>query len=103
MWRGVAWRGVVWCGAVRRGVAVCVAVCVACVRVCVCACFVFCVLCVVCCCSPDVSAWKSGLRSADGFHAQSVDGTVKIAIGVRQRDVETPLDPWRLTAGPRRP
>ena len=37
--------------------------------------------------SPDVSAWKSAvyhsLRSADGFHVLSVDGTMKIAIGVR--------------------
>ena len=33
--------------------------------------------------SPNVSAWKSalydGLRSADGFHVLSVDGTMKIA------------------------
>ena len=57
--------------------------------------------------SPDVSAWKSafydGLRSADGFHVLSVDGTMKIAKGAppaRRRDA---LDPWWLTAGPRRP
>ena len=45
--------------------------------------------------SPDVSAWTSalydGLRSLDGFHILSVDGTVKIAMGVRRRDAETPL------------
>ena len=45
--------------------------------------------------SPDVSAWKSalydGLRSADGFHVLSVDGTMKIAMGVRRRDAGTPL------------
>ena len=45
--------------------------------------------------SPDVSAWKSalydGLRSADGFHVPSVDGTMKTAMGVRRRDVGTPL------------
>ena len=44
---------------------------------------------------PDVSAWKSalydGLRSADGFHLLSVDGTTKIAMGVRRRDAGTPL------------
>ena len=48
-------------------------------------------------CSPDVSAWKSalydGLRSADGFHLLSVDGTMKIAMGARPRDAETPLTP----------
>ena len=47
--------------------------------------------------SPDASAWKSalhdGLRSADGFHVRSVDGTVKIAMGVRQSDAGTPLTP----------
>ena len=47
--------------------------------------------------SPDVSAWKSavydGLRSVDGFHVLSVDGTMKIATGVRRRDAETPLTP----------
>ena len=45
--------------------------------------------------SPDVSAWKSavydGLRSANGFHVPSVDGTMKIAMGVRLRDAGTPL------------
>ena len=47
--------------------------------------------------SPDVSAWKSalcdGLRSADGFHVLCVDGTMKIAMGVRRRDAGTPLTP----------
>ena len=47
--------------------------------------------------SPDVSAWKSalydGLQSADGFHVLSVDGTTKIATGVRRRDAGTPLTP----------
>ena len=47
--------------------------------------------------SPDVSAWKSasndGLQSADGFHVLSVDGTMKIAMGVRRRDAGTPLTP----------
>ena len=47
--------------------------------------------------SPDVSKWKSalydGLRSADGFHVLSVDGTMKIAMGVRRRDAGTPLTP----------
>ena len=45
--------------------------------------------------SPDVSAWKSalydGLRSADGFHVLTVDGTMKISMGVRWRDAGTPL------------
>ena len=54
--------------------------------------------------SPVVSAWKSALydslRSADGFHVQTMVGTMKIAMGVRRRDA---LDPWWLTAGPRRP
>ena len=37
--------------------------------------------------SPDVSAWKSdGLRSADGFHVLSVDGTMEIAMGVPRRE-----------------
>ena len=57
--------------------------------------------------SPDVSAWKSALydslRSADSFHVPGIDGTMKIATGVRQRDIGTPLDPWQLTAGPRGP
>ena len=48
--------------------------------------------------SPDVSAWKSALydslRSADGFHVLSLDGTMKIAMGVRRRA----LDPRQLTA-----
>ena len=47
--------------------------------------------------SPDVSAWRTamydGLRSADGFHVLSVDGTIKIATGVRRRDAGTPLTP----------
>ena len=47
--------------------------------------------------NPDVSAWKSalydGLRLADGFHVLSVDGTMKIAMGVRRRDAGTPLTP----------
>ena len=47
--------------------------------------------------SPDVWAWKSalydGLRSADGFHVLSVDGTMKIAMGVCWRDVGTPFTP----------
>ena len=51
----------------------------------------------VTCCSPDVSAWKSALydgnRSADGFHLLSVDGMMKIAMGVRRRDAGTPLTP----------
>ena len=46
--------------------------------------------------SPDVSAWKSalcdGFRLADGFHVLGVDGTMKIAMGVR-RDAGTPLTP----------
>ena len=50
--------------------------------------------------SPDVSAWKSavydGLRSANGFHVPSVDGTMKIAMGVRRRDAGTPLTPGGL-------
>ena len=47
--------------------------------------------------SPDVSAWKSalydGLESADGFHVLSVDGSMKIATGVRRRDAGTALTP----------
>ena len=47
--------------------------------------------------SPDVSAWKSALydslRSADGFHMLSMDGTMKIATGVRGHDAGTPLTP----------
>ena len=47
--------------------------------------------------SPDVSAWKSTLYdvlpSADGFRVLSVDGTMKIAMGVRGRDAGTPLTP----------
>ena len=43
--------------------------------------------------SPD-AAWKSALydslRSADGFHEQSVDGTMKI-VGVCWRDAGTPM------------
>ena len=46
--------------------------------------------------SPDVSAWKSasydGLPSPDSCHVLSVDGTIKIAIGVR-RDAESPWTP----------
>ena len=40
--------------------------------------------------SLDVSAWKSALydghRSAGGFHVLSVEGTMKIATGVRRHD-----------------
>ena len=47
--------------------------------------------------SPDVSALKSalydGLRSADGFHVRSEDGTMKIAMDARRRDAGTPLTP----------
>ena len=50
--------------------------------------------------SPDVSAWKSalydGLRSVNGFHVLSVDGTMKITMGVRRRDAGTPLTPGGL-------
>ena len=45
--------------------------------------------------SPDFSAWKSawydGVPSADGFHVLSVDGTTKIAMGLRRRDSGKPL------------
>ena len=60
--------------------------------------------------SPDVSSLKSalydGLRSADGFHVLTVDGTMKNREDrhgcppARRGDA---LDPWRLTAGPRGP
>ena len=50
--------------------------------------------------SPDVSAWS--LRSADGFHVLSMDGAMKIAMGVRRRDAGMLLT-RQPTAGPRRP
>ena len=54
---------------------------------------------------PDVSAWKSalldGLRSADGFHLLSVDGTLKMAHGCPPARRGDALFAWQLTAGPR--
>ena len=45
--------------------------------------------------SPDVSAWRTalydGLRSADGFHVPSVDGTTKIASPAARRGRPRPL------------
>ena len=50
--------------------------------------------------NPDVSAWKSalydGLRSADGFHVLTVDGTMNIAKGVPPARRGDALKPWQL-------